>query len=229
MTTKGSTRSTGTGGKARKAAKGTGPQRGGVVSVGYADPEKAAQYRKGMADALEQRVPPGPLCPVPDDDERVAIRLLGYPYLFTVRVRAGRTGPVITHLEVTGDYGAEVGYEVVRRIPFRRIAISAHAWLQRGGGTVGFAGDHELQHRRPDDPEAARLYELLWRVEAAIASGEPVRKTVAAEMGLGTATIDRLIRKAKDAGLMDGIEIPQAARTTTTRCRDGCPPHRAAP
>jgi hypothetical protein len=206
MSTKGSKRTAG-------KKTGTGPRRGDVLSVGYADPEKAARHQAGMADALKQRVPPGPLCPVPDDDERVAVRLDDYPYTFVVRVRAGRTGPVVTHLEVTADDGTEVDYNTLRSIPLRRIALSAHNWLRRFGGTVGFPGDNELRRTRPGDRDADRLHTLVALIESAILSGLPVRETVATEMGLGTATIDRLIRKAKDAGLMDGIEIPKRPGT----------------
>ena len=200
----------------------TGPQRGDVQSVTFADPNKAAQAARAAAsdDPMDQLLG----FPMPADDERIAVRLDAYPYTFVVRVRAGRTGPVVTHLEITADDGTEVDYTALRSIPLRRIALSAWNWLRRFGGAVGFPGDHDLQRRRPDDRDADRLRTLVNLIESAILSGEPVRKTVADEMQLGTATIDRMIRKAKDAGLMDGIEIPKRpgprqrgiAETTTT-------------
>jgi hypothetical protein len=189
----------------RPTAKGTAPQRGDVESVAFADPDKAAQAaRAGASDD-----PFG--VPMPDDDEPVAVRLHGYPYLFVVRVCAGATGPAVWHIEITADAGAEVDYNALRSIPLRRIALSAHNWLRRFGGAIAEPGDHDLARRRPDDRDAisGRLHELVWRVEQAIASGLPVRKTVAAEMQLSTATIDRLIAKAKAGGLMDDIEIPK--------------------
>jgi hypothetical protein len=198
-------------------ADGSDPQRGDVLHVGYADPEKAAQLAEYM-DAGQ----PGPwLAPSPDADERVTVRLAGYPYLFTVRVVGGRTGPVIRHLEVTADADGEVvDYEALRSIPLRRITLSAWNWRRRYGGTVAEPGDNDVKTARPDDADADRLGELVNRVESAILSGLPVRRTVAAEMNLGTATVDRMIRRAKDAGLMDGIEIPKRPgprqRDTTT-------------
>ncbi len=203
-------------------AKGQTPQRGDVLHVGYADPDKAAQLAEYF-DAGQ----PGPwLAPAPDDDERVTVRLAGYPYLFTVRVAGGRTGPVIRHLEVTADADDQaVDYEALRSIPLRRIVLSAWNWLRRSGGTVGEPGDHDLKTVRPDDPDADRLGDLVNRVESAILSGLPVRKTVAAEMNLGTATVDRMIRRAKDAGLMEGIEIPKRPgprqKDTTTTEKGG--------
>lgn len=216
MTTKGSK------GSKRPTAKGSGPQRGDVLSVAFADPAKAAQAASAAAsgDRMDRLLG----VPMPADDERVAVRLKRYPYLFVVRVRAGRTGPVVTHLEITADDGTEVDYTALRAIPLRRIALSAHNWLRRFGGAVGFPGDHDLQRRRPDDPDGERLYTLVTLIEQAILSGLPVRKTVAAQMGVSTATIDRLIARAKDLHLMDGIEIPKRpgprqrdiAETTTT-------------
>lgn len=189
-------------------AEGKTPQRGDVLSVGYADPEKAARAAQAAksADAVDQLVQ----APTPDADERVAVRLYDYPFLFVVRLRGGRTGPVIRHLEITADDCQSIDYDDLRSFPLRRIALSAWRWLQRCGGAVGFPGDHALNLARPDnDPDADRLAEMIRLVLAAIRSGRPVRKTVADEMGIGTATLDRMIRRAKDAGLMDGIEIPK--------------------
>lgn len=185
----------------------TDPKRGDVLSVDYADEDKAAAAaRAAQADEpIDQLL----RAPMPDDDERVAVRLRGYPFLFVVRVRAGRTGPVVKHLEITADDGQVVDYGVLRSVPLRRVALSAWNWLQRFGGIVGFPGDHAGKLARPDDPDADRLTTMVHLIESAILSGLPVRKTVAAEMKMGTATVDRMIRKAKDAGLMDGIEIPR--------------------
>jgi hypothetical protein len=191
----------------KRSNRSAGPQRGDVQSVTFADPEKAAQAAQAAAsdDAMDQLLG----VPMPADDERIAVRLDAYPYTFVVRVCAGRTGPVVTHLEITADDGTEVDYTALRSIPLRRIKLSAWNWLRRFGGAVGFPGDHDLARRRPDDPDGERLYVLVTLIEQAILSGLPVRETVAAEMKLGTATVDRMIRKAKDTGLMDGIEIPK--------------------
>jgi hypothetical protein len=185
----------------------TGPERGDVLSVGYADQGKAAaaELAAQADDPVERLV----RAQTPDDDERVAVRLAGYPFLFVVRVRAGRTGPVVTHLEITADDGQVVEYGTLRSVPLRRLALSAWNWLQRFGGTVRFPGDHAGKLARPDDPDADRLTTMVQLIESAILSGLPVRKTVAAQMQFGTATIDRMIRKARGAGLMDGIEIPR--------------------
>ncbi|BBY76594.1 hypothetical protein MPRF_34930 [Mycolicibacterium parafortuitum] len=70
----------------------------------------------------------------------------------------------------------------------------------------------------PDDqrdtlaqPENAddRLVRLPDLIENAIMDGLPVRPTVAAQLRVSTATLDRMICKARDEGLLDGIEIPR--------------------
>lgn len=177
------------------------PQRGDVVSVDYADPDP----RKGKRT--------GPFDRIPAPDERAAIRLHGHAATYVVRLAANRKGgPRIAELTVIADDGHAVDHASVRSIPVRRLAYSAAAWIDRAGGQVAYPGDYSETATRPEVATASpwdRLGELHWRIEAAVMDGRAVRPTVAADMGVSTATLDRMIAKAKAEGLLDGVEIPR--------------------
>lgn len=182
-------------------------RRGDVENVTYADWDKAraAEVATGADDTLDRLV----RAPFPAPDERVAIRLVGHPVTYFVRVRTNPTsGPAITELTVKADEGHAVDYAAVRAIPVRRLAHSAAGWIARAGGTLAFPGDYGEMHTRPDSADP-RLSELAWRIESAIMTGEPVRRTVAREMHVSTSTLDRMIAKARAEGLLDGVELPR--------------------
>lgn len=173
------------------------PTRGDVESVDFADPDPAANERSG------------PFGRTPAPDERVAIRLHEHPCTYIVRVvTSSKSGPTITELTVRADDGHPVDHAAVRSIPVRRLAHSAAGWIARSGGQVGFVGDYSETLTRPELADS-RLAELPWRIEQAIMDGLPVRPTLAADLNISTATLDRMIAKAKAEGLLDGIEIPR--------------------
>ncbi|QLL08844.1 hypothetical protein [Mycobacterium vicinigordonae] len=181
------------------------PQHGDVVSVGFADPRE-----KGRT---------GPFA-APNRDDRVAIRLHGHPYRYVVKVAVSRgSEPRLAELTVIADKGQVVDSAAVRSVPVRRLAHSAAQWIERGGGAFALPGDYEENDSRPENADP-RLYEVSWRIEAAIMNGEPVRRTVAQQMNISTATLDRLIAKAKAFDFLDGIELsrrpPPRQRDTTT-------------
>ncbi|ORW43111.1 hypothetical protein AWB90_18330 [Mycobacterium paraense] len=130
---------------------------------------------------------------------------------------------MLCELTVVADDGLAVDYAAVRAIPVRRLAHSAAQWIARAGGAVAFPGDYEQTHRQPENADP-RLYEVSWRIDAAIMNGQPVRRTVAEEMNISTATLDRLIAKAKLFGFLDGTELsrrPQPKQRDTTTGRNG--------
>ncbi len=180
-------------------------EHGDVVEVGFADPLAAGRT--------------GPFrAPTPAD--QIAIRLHGHPYRYVVRVAVSRgLEPKLIELAITADDGRGVDHAAVRSVPVRRLAHSAAQWMERAGGAFALPGDYEETHRRPENADP-RLYEVGWRVEAAIMNGEPVRRTVAQQMNVSLATLDRLIAKAKAAGFLDGADLPRRPpprqRDTTT-------------
>ncbi len=192
------------------------PQRGDVEFVGFADNDKAEAARQAAkaADPRDRLL----RAPVPAANERVKVRLHGHPFDFVVRVKADpATGPVLTEFAVsTKDDSEAVTHAALRSVPLRRLAYSAHRFIATGGGLVGSPGDYREMHTRPDvaDP---RLGELHWRIEQAIRDGLPVRPTVAADLGISTKTLDRLIAKAKAENLLEGVEL---SRRPPPRQRD---------
>lgn len=183
------------------------PQRGDVADIGYADP------------------PPkdgGPKHRTPKPDERVAIRLHGHPYRYVVRVASSKGAePKLAELTIIADDAAQpVGYEALRSVPARRLAYSARQWIARAGNAFAQPGDYSETHTRPQVAATApndRLADLLELIEHAIMDGLPVRPTVAKRLRISTATLDRMIRKARAEGLLEGIEIP---RRPSPRQRD---------
>ncbi len=194
------------------------PKRGDVVEVTSGEPDRA-----------EETAHTGPLGigPPPGPNERVAIRLHGYPFTFVVRVQPDRqTGPKLTELTITADAGAGVvvDYEALRGVPVRRLAFSAAQWIERWGGQVAFVGDVAETYSRPDEAAAdstpSKAYRAARIADKALALGLAVRPTVAAELGVSKTTVDRLLKRAKAEGWFDDEPLPKRPqppqRDTTT-------------
>lgn len=184
---------------ARRTGKGDLPQPepGDVVSVDYADPDPKPKGRTPFNVRT------------PKPDERVAIRLHDHPFTYVVRVATGKqSGPKLTELTILADDSHTVDYEVLRTVPVRRLAFSARQWIARNGGMFAAPGDYRQTHTQPENADP-QLTELAWRIEYAVMNGEPVRKTVAADLGVNLRKLDRMIARAKAEGLLDGVVIPR--------------------
>ncbi|NVN51686.1 hypothetical protein [Mycolicibacterium hippocampi] len=171
-------------------------QRGDVAFVGFADDPPAGSRRK-------QRTP--------KTDERVKIRLHGYPYDFLVRVATARgSEPTLAELTIVADHpdSHPVDYKALRSVPARRLAYSARQWIARAGGTFAMPDDYRRDSAQPENADP-RLTELHWRIEQAVMEGLPVRETIAQDLHVGKRTVDRMIAKARALGLLDGVEIPK--------------------
>ncbi|MFZ2528747.1 MAG: hypothetical protein WAX14_14025 [Rhodococcus sp. (in: high G+C Gram-positive bacteria)] len=127
-----------------------------------------------------------------------------------VRSDTDADGPFIRELTVTADEGAAVDYHALRAIPARRLAYTAMQTAARELCDLGVeAVGHTLdESARPDDADP-RVWEVSQRALIAVSNGLPVRATVAEEMHLTKATVDRLIKKAKDAGYLDAADLPK--------------------
>ncbi|OPX14329.1 hypothetical protein [Gordonia sp. i37] len=141
---------------------------------------------------------------------RTEIRLHDLPFTFHVRSGTDADGPFIRELTVVADEGATVDYHALRAIPARRLAYTAVQTAARelcdlGVEAVGYTLDASV---RPDDADP-RVWEVSQRALIAVSNGLPVRATVAEEMHLTKATVDRLIKKAKDAGYLDATDLPK--------------------
>jgi hypothetical protein len=174
------------------------PQRGDVATVDYADPDPSPGKH---AEPFRQRIP--------HHDERVAIRLVGHPFTYIVRVTTGRRGPRLTELTIIADTdSATVDYDVVKAVPVRRLAYTAAQWIERCGGLVGWVSDIAETHSQPENP-APKVYEAARIAEKAIALGLPVRPTVAQELNVSKTTVDRLLKRAKAENWFDDQPLPK--------------------
>lgn len=196
------------------------PTRGDVVSVDYADrsPDPAPETRTGP---FQRRIP-GP-------DERVAIRLVGHPVTYVVRATSrAASEPHLTELTMIADDGHAIDYDAVRAVPVRRLAHTAAQWIARAGGLVGFPDDTAEAHTQPENHDP-RIWRAAQIAERALSLGLSVRPTVAAELNVSKSTVDRLLRRAKAEGWLDGQELPkrpppqQRDRTTTDPTREETP------
>ncbi|WP_133057323.1 hypothetical protein [Mycolicibacterium iranicum] len=184
-------------------------QRGDVESVDYADRDPKPGSRSG------------PFGRTPRPDERVAIRLADHPITYVVRVTTNRrAGPTITELTMLADDGAVVGYDEVRAVPVRRLAVTAAQWIERLGGQIGYVDDTAEVQTQPENHDP-RVYRAAQIAERALALGQAVRPTVAAELHVSTKTVDRLLKRAKAEGWFDAEPLPkrpppQQRDTTTT-------------
>jgi len=147
-------------------------------------------------------------------NRRVRILLPGYPYVFLVRVRADpTTGPVLTELTIKArdeDDQQVVDQAAVRSVPVRRLAKWAWFFIESGGPTSPPRIYRETNvHPGSQDDQLGELRELI---QQAMRNGEAVRPTVAEQLGISPKTLDRRIAKAKEAGLLEGIELPLSRR-----------------
>lgn len=173
------------------------PRRGDVESVDYADPDPNPGSRSG------------PFGRTPRPDERVAIRLVGHSVTYVVRVTTSRgSGPALTELTLTADEGAAVDYEAVRAFSVRRLAVTAAQWIERLGGQIGYVDDTAEVQTQPENHDP-RVYQAARIAERALALGQPVRPTVAAELHVSTKTVDRLLKRAKAEGWFDAEPLPK--------------------
>ncbi|MDF0532534.1 hypothetical protein P0W64_15095 [Tsukamurella sp. 8F] len=170
----------------------TAPQRGDVVEVGPGEPDHA----------------PGT---PPDPEARVRIRLHDYPATFVVRVEATDTGPVVAALTIEPDPGHAVDVALLRSIPARRLAHSAADWHHRAGGLLAFPDDGPAAHTRPEAVEDVpdRVVRAARIARAAVSEGKSVREAIASQLNVSKPTADRIIRAAKDAGLIDPADLPK--------------------
>lgn len=172
------------------------PQPGDVDSVTFADPPNANTRT-------------GPLGRIPEDDERVAIRLVGHPFKYVVRVTTDmRTGPRLIELTVTAEDGRDIDAAAMRAVPVRRLAASATQWLSRHGGQVGFVGDVTETFRQPENP-APKVWEAAKHANQALALGRPVRPYVAERLIVSKTTVDRLLKRAKAEGWVEDQPLPK--------------------
>lgn len=174
---------------------------GDVESVDYADPPTAKTRNTPFVGR------------VPEDDERVAIRLAGHPFTYVVRVvtakgREPRLSELTMRADRPTDDGGDVNYDTLRAVPARRLAYTAAQWIDRHGGLIGDPSDTAETHTQPEnhDPKVHKAAQLA---EQALSLGLPVRPTVAAELNVSTRTVDRLLQRAKAEGWFDGQALPK--------------------
>lgn len=146
---------------------------------------------------------------MPEPDERVAIRLHGHPQTYTVRAETGPDGPQLTELTITADKGQAVDYAIAQPV-VRRLAATAVQWHHRLGGLIASVADTAQTHTRPELGTDDRLAAVARCVQEARELGLPVRKTVSDRLHVSLGTLDRLIRQAKDEGLLDDESLPKA-------------------
>lgn len=172
------------------------PQRGDVDSVDFADPPTPDT----RSDVLGR---------IPVPSERVAIRLVGHPFTYVVRVQTAKdSGPRITELTIVADDRGAVDYAAVRAVPVRRLAYTAAQWIARLGGLVYSVGDTAEMDLQPDVP-APPVYQAAKIAEEALALGLPVRPTVAKRLTVSKTTVDRLLKRAKAEGWFDDQPLPK--------------------
>lgn len=168
-----------------------------MESVDYADPDPKPGSRSG------------PFGRTPRPDERVSIRLASHAVTYIVRVTTSRqSGPTITELTIIADDGKVVDYDAVRAVPVRRLAHTAAQWIERLGGQIGYVDDTAEALTQPENHDP-RVYRAAQIAERALALGQPVRPTVAAELHVSTKTVDRLLKRAKAEGWFDGQPLPK--------------------
>lgn len=172
------------------------PSPGDVVRVDYADKPSATTRT-------------GPLGRIPEDDERVSIRLHAIPFTFAVRVTTNkRTGPRLTELTITADDGQAIDAANLRAVPVRRLAASAAQWIEQCGGQVWQVGDVIETFSQPENP-APKVWDAAQHANQALALGLPVRPYVAKKLGYSKTTVDRLLKRAKVEGWVDDQPLPK--------------------
>lgn len=169
---------------------------------------KCGNLNRGDVESTDSGEPGHKPGRVPELHERVRIRLHGHPQTYVVRAETGPDGPQLTELTITADEGA-VDYAIVQPV-VRRLAATAVQWHHRIGGLIAAPGDTAKTHTRPEMGADDQLHTVARLVHEARELGLPVRKTVKEQMHLSFGTLDRLIRRAKDEGLLDDESLPKA-------------------
>jgi hypothetical protein len=169
----------------------------------------------------------------------IRIALHGHPHRYVVGITTGKGGPRLVDLRIQSSSDVAITPDVLRAIPSRRLAHAAAKWVSTVDGLFGFLrldpatreALYEIEDPkeferaaveavaaskpRPEESTArGRLDDSHYRevaemVRAAVASGYPIRKTVAAQYKTTIPTLDRWIRKAKDLGFLDEDELPR--------------------
>ena len=174
---------------------------GDVKSVDYADPPTD-----------ETRYTPH-VGRVPEDDERVAIRLVGHPFAYIVRVATAKgREPRLTELTMRADQPAakdgDVNHATLRAVPVRRLAYTAAQWIDRHGGLIGDVDDTAEVYTQPENHDP-RVYKAAQIAERALSLGLPVRPTVAKELPASLRTVDRLLKRAKAEVWLSDDPLPK--------------------
>lgn len=158
---------------------------------------------------------------MPEPGERVRIRLHEHPQTYTVRAETGPDGPQLVELTITADDGGTVDYAAVQPV-VRRLAATAVQWVHRLGGLIASVDDTARTYARPELGSDDRLAAVARLVREALSLGLPVRAHVAAGVSMSRGSVDRLIRQAKDEGLLDDESLPNApaARRRTRSNQD---------
>jgi hypothetical protein len=182
------------------AARQQPKQRGDVESVDFADSPTPDTFT-------------GALGRIPEPDERLAIRLVGHPFTYVVRVATAKgRDPRLAELTMLADNprddGGDVDYSAVRSVPVRRLAYTAAQWIVRWGGQVSTLADTSEVWTQPENNDP-RVYKAAQIAEQALSLGQPVRPTVAAQMNVSPRTVDRLLKRARDEGWFDGQPLPK--------------------
>jgi hypothetical protein len=175
--------------------------------------------RKGDVDKVEYADPPdadtrtGPLGRVPNDDERVSIRLVGHPFRYVVRVVTAKgREPRLTELTMRADdptaRDGDVSHATLREVPVRRLAYTAAQWIERWGGQIGSPDDTVETRTQPENHDP-KVYRAAQIAERALSLGQPVRPTVAAALEVSTRTVDRLLKRAKAEGWLSDGPLPK--------------------
>ncbi|WP_336671107.1 hypothetical protein [Tsukamurella sp. USMM236] len=168
----------------------------------------------------------GDVVGVTDTPEGTEIRLHEHPVTYIVSATPAEGGPAITRLTVQADDGAAVDYPTVRAIPLRRLAATAARRAIRELHAAGIDTGRETRKEVERRPETAddRAFLIAQLVHAAQEQGRTVRRYVQDQTGYSPATIDRLIRRAKDERWLDDHDLlsrPQPRqRDHTTEDRD---------
>ncbi|MCV7300666.1 hypothetical protein H7J93_13605 [Mycobacterium barrassiae] len=167
-------------------------------------------YSVTFADPPNDKTRTGPLGRIPENDERVAVKLEGHPLTYVVKVATAKgREPRLTELTITtNNETARIDTQAMRSINPRRLAYTAAQWIERHGGQVGYVDDTAESGTQPEHHDS-RVYQAAKIAERALSLGQPVRPTVAAELNVSTKTVDRLLKRAAAESWWDGKPLPK--------------------
>ena len=126
-------------------------------------------------------------------------------------------------MTIVADEGAVIDYGSLRMIPIRRLAVTAArlvtpadqvSFTEVGARTPPARGPHSGLHGFSEQapltaPLTVGVIKAATLAERALVLGQPVRPTVAAELGVSKSTVDRLLRQAKAQGLLENRSLPR--------------------